>query len=70
MILLVKDIKDGNKEYWLKMGDITEIAHEVNVLTELDILGNSKMKCCSSNKPNILTFGFLAIKNYKIKCRN
>lgn len=51
------------------MGEITEIAHEVNVLCDFNTIDNTKEKKRLSKKPTILTFGFLAIKNYKIKCK-
>ena len=39
-IFKIEDIKDGNKQYWMKIGDSADIAHEIDVLYDLNSKSN------------------------------
>ena len=53
----MENIEDRNQQYWLKIGDPEEIAHEVNALCDLEP---------NEWTPQILSYGFLALQNYKV----
>lgn len=63
-LLLVIDIKERNRVYWLKIGDPEEMAHEVNVLIDLNPNEDTKDEA-EELVPRILSYGFLALQNYQ-----